>query len=139
MISCWNRGGAAFRVEPGERIAQLVVVPVVQASSTWWRISPPAIAAPADSATRAGLSYSSLSSRGKGNVLVEGVSQRFLIRARARERSLIDRDRRRRGERSRARFSGNWVRRRRRIRLIGAGLFLEPDEALPEIAEIEAP
>lgn len=30
MISCWNRGGAAFRVEPGERIAQLVVVPVVQ-------------------------------------------------------------------------------------------------------------
>lgn len=30
MISCWNRGAAAFRVEPGERIAQLVVVPVVQ-------------------------------------------------------------------------------------------------------------
>ena len=30
MISCWNRGNAAFRVEPGERIAQLVVVPVVQ-------------------------------------------------------------------------------------------------------------
>jgi dUTP pyrophosphatase len=30
MISCWNRGSAAFRVEPGERIAQLVVVPVVQ-------------------------------------------------------------------------------------------------------------
>jgi dUTP pyrophosphatase len=31
MISCWNRGTTAFRVEPGERIAQLVVVPVVQA------------------------------------------------------------------------------------------------------------
>ena len=31
MISCWNRGAAPFRVEPGERIAQLVVVPVVQA------------------------------------------------------------------------------------------------------------
>ena len=30
MISCWNRGAQAFRVEPGERIAQLVVVPVVQ-------------------------------------------------------------------------------------------------------------
>ncbi|HET7609031.1 MAG TPA: dUTP diphosphatase [Gammaproteobacteria bacterium] len=31
MVSCWNRGSAAFRIEPGERIAQLVVVPVVQA------------------------------------------------------------------------------------------------------------
>ena len=30
MISCWNRGGASFRIEPGERVAQLVVVPVVQ-------------------------------------------------------------------------------------------------------------
>ena len=30
MISCWNRGSTMFRVEPGERIAQLVVVPVVQ-------------------------------------------------------------------------------------------------------------
>ena len=30
MISCWNRGTQSFRVEPGERIAQLVVVPVVQ-------------------------------------------------------------------------------------------------------------
>jgi dUTP pyrophosphatase len=30
MISCWNRGAEPFRVEPGERIAQLVVVPVVQ-------------------------------------------------------------------------------------------------------------
>jgi dUTP pyrophosphatase len=30
MISCWNRGTQPFRVEPGERIAQLVVVPVVQ-------------------------------------------------------------------------------------------------------------
>jgi dUTP pyrophosphatase len=29
MISCWNRGTKAFRIEPGERIAQLVVVPVV--------------------------------------------------------------------------------------------------------------
>jgi dUTP pyrophosphatase len=30
MISCWNRGVQPFRIEPGERIAQLVVVPVVQ-------------------------------------------------------------------------------------------------------------
>ena len=30
MASLWNRGGASFAVEPGERIAQLVVVPVVQ-------------------------------------------------------------------------------------------------------------
>jgi len=31
MVSCWNRGNTAFTVEPGERIAQLVLVPVVQA------------------------------------------------------------------------------------------------------------
>ena len=30
LISCWNRGSKPFRIEPGERIAQLVVVPVVQ-------------------------------------------------------------------------------------------------------------
>lgn len=30
-VSCWNRGAAPFTVEPGERIAQLVLVPVVQA------------------------------------------------------------------------------------------------------------
>jgi dUTP pyrophosphatase len=30
MVSCWNRGCEAFTVQPGERIAQLVVVPVVQ-------------------------------------------------------------------------------------------------------------
>ncbi len=31
MVSCWNRGSDAFVVEPGDRIAQLVVVPVVAA------------------------------------------------------------------------------------------------------------
>ncbi|SKA83069.1 dUTP pyrophosphatase [Thiothrix eikelboomii] len=31
FISCWNRGQQSFVIEPGERIAQLVVVPVVQA------------------------------------------------------------------------------------------------------------
>ena len=31
MVSCWNRGSQAFTVEPMERIAQLVIVPVVQA------------------------------------------------------------------------------------------------------------
>jgi dUTP pyrophosphatase len=30
MVSCWNRGRSAFVVNPLERIAQLVVVPVVQ-------------------------------------------------------------------------------------------------------------
>jgi dUTP pyrophosphatase len=30
MVSCWNRGDTPFTVSPGERIAQLVVVPVVQ-------------------------------------------------------------------------------------------------------------
>jgi dUTP pyrophosphatase len=30
MVSCWNRGQAAYTIAPGERIAQLVVVPVVQ-------------------------------------------------------------------------------------------------------------
>jgi len=32
MVSCWNRGQAAFTIQPMERIAQLVIVPVVQAS-----------------------------------------------------------------------------------------------------------
>lgn len=31
MISCWNRGSDIFTIEPGDRIAQLVFVPVVQA------------------------------------------------------------------------------------------------------------
>ena len=31
MVSCWNRGHAVFTVQPFERIAQLVVVPIVQA------------------------------------------------------------------------------------------------------------
>ena len=30
MVSCWNRASAPFTIRPGERIAQLVVVPVVQ-------------------------------------------------------------------------------------------------------------
>lgn len=31
MVSVWNRGQAAFTLEPGERLAQYVLVPVVQA------------------------------------------------------------------------------------------------------------
>ena len=31
MVSCWNRGSAAYTVQPMERIAQMVIVPVVQA------------------------------------------------------------------------------------------------------------
>jgi len=30
MVSCWNRSNVAFTIAPGERIAQMVVVPVVQ-------------------------------------------------------------------------------------------------------------
>ncbi len=30
MVSCWNRGASAYTLEIGERLAQLVIVPVVQ-------------------------------------------------------------------------------------------------------------
>ncbi|MBI79837.1 MAG: dUTP diphosphatase [Pseudomonadota bacterium] len=30
LISCWNRGDNSFEILPGERIAQLVIVPVIQ-------------------------------------------------------------------------------------------------------------
>ncbi len=31
MVSCWNRSDVSFTIEPMERIAQMVIVPVVQA------------------------------------------------------------------------------------------------------------
>ncbi len=31
MVSCWNRGQEAFTIQPLDRIAQLIIVPVVQA------------------------------------------------------------------------------------------------------------
>lgn len=31
MVSCWNRGQSAFNIAIGERIAQLMLVPVIQA------------------------------------------------------------------------------------------------------------
>ncbi|HEY5717386.1 MAG TPA: dUTP diphosphatase [Motiliproteus sp.] len=31
MVSCWNRGHQSFEIKPGERIAQMVLVPVIQA------------------------------------------------------------------------------------------------------------
>ncbi len=31
MVSCWNRGKDSFTIQPGERIAQYVLVPVAQA------------------------------------------------------------------------------------------------------------
>lgn len=31
MVSCWNRGQKAYTVQPAERIAQLVIVPVLKA------------------------------------------------------------------------------------------------------------
>ena len=30
MVSCWNRSAIAFTLQPGDRIAQLIVVPVLQ-------------------------------------------------------------------------------------------------------------
>ena len=35
MVSAWNRSATAFTIEPMERIAQLVIVPVVQAEFNW--------------------------------------------------------------------------------------------------------
>ena len=32
MVSCWNRGAAAYTLQPLERLAQLVIVPVVRAA-----------------------------------------------------------------------------------------------------------
>lgn len=34
FVSCWNRGDTTFHLEVGERIAQLVIVPVVHADFT---------------------------------------------------------------------------------------------------------
>ena len=31
FVSCWNRGGELFTIQPGERIAQMVFLPVVRA------------------------------------------------------------------------------------------------------------
>lgn len=30
MISCWNRSNQAFKIQPGDRLAQLVFLPIVQ-------------------------------------------------------------------------------------------------------------
>ena len=35
MISCWNRGSEPFTIQPGDRIAQLLVVPVARVA---WRM-----------------------------------------------------------------------------------------------------
>jgi dUTP pyrophosphatase len=32
LVSCWNRGANAFTIQPFERLAQMVIVPVVQAA-----------------------------------------------------------------------------------------------------------
>ena len=50
MVSCWNRGTDAFVLKPMERLAQLVVVPVVQAAFRQVEASRAATAAPAASA-----------------------------------------------------------------------------------------
>jgi dUTP pyrophosphatase len=35
MISCWNRGSEAFTIQPGDRVAQLLVMPVARVR---WRV-----------------------------------------------------------------------------------------------------
>ena len=30
LLSCWNRGDAIFTIQPGERVAQLIIVPIVR-------------------------------------------------------------------------------------------------------------
>lgn len=32
FVSCWNRGNESFVINPGDRIAQMVIVPIVQAN-----------------------------------------------------------------------------------------------------------
>ena len=32
MVSCWNRSDKAYAIQPGERIAQLIIVPVLRAT-----------------------------------------------------------------------------------------------------------
>ncbi|SUH34029.1 deoxyuridine 5'-triphosphate nucleotidohydrolase [Salmonella enterica subsp. enterica] len=45
MVSIWNRGQDSFTIEPGERIAQMVFVPVVQPNLIWWKhLTPPNVA-----------------------------------------------------------------------------------------------
>lgn len=31
FVSCWNRGNESFVIEPGDRISQMIIVPVIQA------------------------------------------------------------------------------------------------------------
>ena len=41
MVSCWNRGACPFTLQPMERMAQLVIVPVVQAQFNVVEVSTP--------------------------------------------------------------------------------------------------
>ncbi len=52
MVSCWNRSNTAFTIAPMERIAQMVIVPVVQAR---WRV----VEAFGDATTRGAGGYGS--------------------------------------------------------------------------------
>ncbi|MFM8865912.1 MAG: dUTP diphosphatase [Limnohabitans sp.] len=52
MVSCWNRSDTAFTIAPMERIAQMVIVPVVQAR---WRV----VEAFGDATTRGAGGYGS--------------------------------------------------------------------------------
>ena len=37
FVSCWNRGDENFTIEVGDRLAQLVIVPVIQVDLKWSR------------------------------------------------------------------------------------------------------
>jgi dUTPase len=39
LISTWNRGTAEFAIEPGDRIAQLLLLPIVRRTCKWWILS----------------------------------------------------------------------------------------------------
>jgi hypothetical protein len=53
VISVWNRGREAFTIQPGDRIAQLVVLLIVRRRCRWWKNSKRVRAGPVVSATPA--------------------------------------------------------------------------------------
>jgi hypothetical protein len=45
MVSVWNRGQDSFTIEPGERIAQMVLYRWYRQNLTWWQtLTPPTVA-----------------------------------------------------------------------------------------------
>lgn len=64
MVSIWNRGQDNFTIEPGERIAQMVFVPVVGLNLIWWKsLKPPIVAKVASAIPGASNPQKSISQR----------------------------------------------------------------------------